>query len=194
MRAWYYLNPYFPGFIFLIQRGKRGFDMLEFYLNPYFPGFIFLIARLKERYRPSTKLSQSLFSWIHLSYANMLEFIRLFIDSSLNPYFPGFIFLILQQQFLKLAGNKPSQSLFSWIHLSYPVKVRERSFFSCVSILIFLDSSFLWMGKIDPERAMFEVSILIFLDSSFLSEESAEVAYQVMGASQSLFSWIHLSY
>ncbi len=169
MRAWYYLNPYFPGFIFLIQRGKRGFDMLEFYLNPYFPGFIFLIARLKERYRPSTKLSQSLFSWIHLSYmpiskklqkgivlksqslfswihlsyANMLEFIRLFIDSSLNPYFPGFIFLILQQQFLKLAGNKPSQSLFSWIHLSYPVKVRERSFFSCVSILIFLDSSFL---------------------------------------------------
>ena len=82
-----------------------------YYLNPYFPGFIFLIARLKERYRPSTKLSQSLFSWIHLSYYDYACLLG-----------------------LNMAG---SQSLFSWIHLSYDMPTWERQHWTLGSQSLF---------------------------------------------------------
>ncbi len=63
---------------------------------------------------------------------------------SLNPYFPGFIFLI---QVSLLPGLLDLLS---------------------VSILIFLDSSFLYAMIASIEADYFHVSILIFLDSSFL--------------------------
>ena len=40
----------------------------------------------------------------------------------LNPYFPGFIFLMEEGMKLLDVLEKWSQSLFSWIHLSYKCK------------------------------------------------------------------------
>ncbi len=37
------LNPYFPGFIFLMEKNLFWYFDEEDGLNPYFPGFIFLI-------------------------------------------------------------------------------------------------------------------------------------------------------
>ena len=104
------LNPYFPGFIFLIHTHS---------LNPYFPGFIFLIDIESCPLRGQTR-------------------------NRLNPYFPGFIFLIASSGLTSEMYCTVSQSLFSWIHLSYKGGDRmKRISVHPVSILIFLDSSFL---------------------------------------------------
>ena len=77
-------------------------------------------------------LSQSLFSWIHLSYFRCLS--------------------------SRLRAHRESQSLFSWIHLSYKEKRGRKNGRICkVSILIFLDSSFLWKekNKMKKEKELF---------------------------------------
>ena len=88
--------------------------------------------------------SQSLFSWIHLSYRLIGIRLNGKISIRLNPYFPGFIFLICK-------ARKGGKGLLE-----------------DVSILIFLDSSFLYTNAQKERKKMKEVSILIFLDSSFL--------------------------
>ena len=154
----------------------------------------FLYVKPGKEGKVSSKMSQSLFSWIHLSYANrILEgwayynvclnpyfpgFIFLIAKSdspfrsaaftSLNPYFPGFIFLIWWRSWTISKFTMLSQSLFSWIHLSYEILSYALSMMESVSILFFLDSSFLSLGL--------------------------AVGGSAMEMSQSLFSWIHLSY
>ena len=114
-------------------------------LNPYFPGFIFLILDGFVTVLRTVIQSQSLFSWIHLSYGKKGTICWSSSDFCLNPYFPGFIFLMKERQFhvgickvIRLNPYFPgfiflinclcliwtvilrtSQSLFSWIHLSY---------------------------------------------------------------------------
>ena len=44
--------------------------------------------------RSGSSASQSLFSWIHLSYSHINDNRRIHVNLGLNPYFPGFIFLI----------------------------------------------------------------------------------------------------
>ena len=145
--------------------------------------------------RSGSSASQSLFSWIHLSYKSANISSSIDFKSCLNPYFPGFIFLILYIDPRLDAVSMESQSLFSWIHLSYTMRMASlKTILFWVSILIFLDSSFLyeenklWFGEYDwclnpyfpgfifliylAGMAMMvvyaAVSILIFLDSSFL--------------------------
>ena len=65
---WYCLNPYFPGFIFLISVAFPPDSAHTGSLNPYFPGFIFLIKKREVEKMGEYVKSQSLFSWIHLSY------------------------------------------------------------------------------------------------------------------------------
>ena len=113
-------------------------------LNPYFPGFIFLIRIILYPDNSSDSMSQSLFSWIHLSYnkkevliLKKLEFVSIliFLDSS---------FLCNKFSILRRILYEMSQSLFSWIHLSYSKTGERRGNETFrVSILIFLDSSFL---------------------------------------------------
>ena len=114
------------------------------------------------------KKSQSLFSWIHLSYANRILEGWAYYNVCLNPYFPGFIFLIWWRSWTISKFTMLSQSLFSWIHLSYEILSYALSMMESVSILFFLDSSFLSLGL--------------------------AVGGSAMEMSQSLFSWIHLSY
>ena len=119
-------------------------------------------------------LSQSLFSWIHLSYKRGEKnetFRRL---RGLNPYFPGFIFLIASSGLTSEMYCTVSQSLFSWIHLSYKGGDRmKRISVHPVSILIFLDSSFLfYRAAVAGNTNLGFVSILIFLDSSFLCKRA----------------------
>ena len=114
--------------------------------------------------------SQSLFSWIHLSYIPGRDGDDGGVCRSLNPYFPGFIFLIS----LIIMSKKRCS----------PV----------VSILIFLDSSFLCTSNVEvtniekyslnPYFPGFIFLILLYIGLSIVR----------VSLSQSLFSWIHLSY
>lgn len=111
-----------------------------YYLNPYFPGFIFLIARLKERYRPSTKLSQSLFSWIHLSYrpkkqsSNFLPYLVYYI----SPYTNSSISLSLHLPPLYFFNIHLSQLNPHWnrnrLCISYNI-IHRRNFADAPSIV-----------------------------------------------------------
>ena len=161
------LNPYFPGSIFLIEPKGLLATSLLVCLNPYFPGSIFLI------------------DIIILANDNF--------DLCLNPYFPGSIFLMTTSNRFSVLEIKPSQSLFSWIHISHSneraavcLKARKtsQSLFSWihishyastdydvqwlgVSILIFLDPYFSFWREPQSLGIQRMVSILIFLDPYF---------------------------
>ena len=90
------------------------------FLDSSFLYIIFVIINQRR------KMSQSLFSWIHLSYKTHRRRGKYEGKYCLNPYFPGFIFLILLRAYVCMHLFLTSQSLFSWIHLSYRNKSMDR--------------------------------------------------------------------
>ena len=88
-----------------------------------------------------------------------------------------------------------SQSLFSWIHLSYvdPTDTEGLEVIA-VSILIFLDSSFLWKDNMVIINALAMKSQSLFSWIHLSYKEFEMLKEMICKESQSLFSWIHLSY
>ena len=116
-------------------------------------------------------LSQSLFSWIHLSYGKE-PFLVLWRGRRSQSLF-SWIHLSYQLSITYfLTPLLLSQSLFSWIHLSYK---KEITFW--LSVLLPSQSLFSWIHLsyategVIYEKILYFVSILIFLDSSFLSKK-----------------------
>ena len=138
-------------------------------------------------------MSQSLFSWIHLSYAFQIR--KLILSRKcLNPYFPGFIFLIGERRSYYDQCNKRSQSLFSWIHLSYPNHPHDlpNSSFPSQSLFSWIHLSY---RRIRPHYRMQGVrsqSLFSWIHLSYCIRKT-KLRFQI-SLSQSLFSWIHLSY
>ena len=140
--------------------------------------------------------SQSLFSWIHLSYEMIAYIEKLVKEKGLNPYFPGFIFLITRWGYFGARHRLWSQSLFSWIHLSYNIK-KIMEYTKEVGGLNPYFPGFIFLMPRKKGRMSCCGSTRLnpyFPGFIFLIETIADFLADGLLESQSLFSWIHLSY